>query len=103
MAGGYVVSPPDPIAQLVEQLRDLRGRVSELERPTGTQFQPAPVAATGGNFSQFSITGSTGTVWADNSGFASVSITVPPSASGAVLVYMTANVMVNEASAASYW
>lgn len=101
MAGGYDVTPVEPLDVLREELRGVKARLSELERPTGTQLQPLPVAASGGNYSQFSLSGSTGVVWADNSGFASVDIVIPTSASGAVLVYMTANVMVNEAAAVS--
>lgn len=37
MAGGYAAPPPGELGTLIGELRDLRKRVAELERPTGTQ------------------------------------------------------------------
>lgn len=37
MAGGYVTPDGDAVDQLVRELGDLRSRVRELEKPTGTQ------------------------------------------------------------------
>lgn len=38
MAGGYDTTPTDPLDVLRSQLVDLKARVSELERPSGTQL-----------------------------------------------------------------
>lgn len=38
MAGGYVNLPSDPFEELRRQLDDARRRISELERPTGSQI-----------------------------------------------------------------
>ena len=41
MAGGYIVPPVGEYGELLQILRELRDRVSELERPSGTQTADA--------------------------------------------------------------
>lgn len=99
MAGGYDMTPVDPLDVLRAQLLGIKERVYELERPTGTQFQPVPTVAEGvGASEQTNITGTTGTVWVDNSGFTAVDFVVPKSASGRVLFYITGTLLVNESA-----
>lgn len=38
MAGGYVAGAPDAYSQLVDELREVRSRLTELEVPTGSQL-----------------------------------------------------------------
>src|SRR5690606_10970778 len=95
MSGGIRPVPEDRLAQLVAEVDRLRRDVRELQKPTGTQFRPIPVAAEGGFASGAAITGDTGVVWQSNTDFAEVNVEVPATASGQVLVYLTATVETN--------
>lgn len=95
MSGGYDRLSNDELERLLSRMDGMQRRLDELERPTGTQISPVPVAASGGFASGASITGDTGVVWVDNTNFASVAIDVPRSASGRALVYVTATILVN--------
>lgn len=75
MAGGYDVTPVDPLDVLRDQLVSLKERVAELERPTGTQLyaslrNPVTPSAATGYGSNFIITTTA-------AAFASASVTVP--------------------------
>ncbi len=95
MSGGYDRLSNDELERLLSRMDGMQRRLDELERPTGTQISPVPVAASGGFASGASITGDTGVVWVDNTDFASVEVDVPRSASGRALVYVTATIEVN--------
>lgn len=75
MAGGYDVTPVDPLDVLRDQLVSLKERVAELERPTGTQLYASlrnPVFPSVGSASASGFL--TSTSWTTH---ASVGLTVP--------------------------
>lgn len=96
MSGGYQHLTADPNEQLLRELTSQRRRLDELEKPTGSQLSPLPIAATGGDFSVINVNTTTGMQWQPNAAYGAVTFTVPATASGTILVTVSAALLANQ-------